>query len=393
MQCLLVFAVLLVVLQVTLSTPRKPEDELRGIVRQLEDLVARGRNGKPRPTPVTEDKNPSGPRGPTDKDGDSSSRKYDRMIKMFYRLLKPYFGTFPSGNYTSDVTVDKIVEMMNEWYKKMPWDKPIPMTFRKRAFFNMARILLRAHFQCATAKINQIIFYVLKSQERAMTLNDKSMFQNVRTILESWITSTRRLDRTSRRIVGAAHGHVFGEIMGHIKYFQFKDIMEFFGKVKPFLRRAISEKWDVSKFDQELRNLLSDFNFGCPSLDDLWEFHRKLATSFKERFTNDTHYKEAEQWLTINIPRFIPSDTDPAPIIQDLLQVYTGYVSAAVQNFEQVETHMITGNTDDIMNYMATFLSPDQLQYLRTLFEFMNTADTYGGNMNLDDSPYSVDED
>ncbi|XP_061171586.1 uncharacterized protein LOC133181059 [Saccostrea echinata] len=389
MQSLIVFVVLLAVFHGSLSTQSK-SDELRGIVRQLEGLVAREWKGKPRPTSI-----PSEPRGPTDKGSDPSSRKYDRMIKMFFKLLKPYFGTFPSGNYTSDMPVDKIVEMMNEWYKNMPSKTSDPKAFRKWAFFNMARVLLRAHFQCATAKINQIIFYVLKAQERAMTANDKSMYESIRTILENWINGTEMLDRATRRIVGAAHRHVFGEIMSHIKYFQFKDTIDFFQKVKPFIKRAIREKWTVFKFDEKLRELLSNFDFGCPGLDDFLEFHRKLAVSFKQRFSEDTHFKEAERWLTANLPRYI--NTDPAPVLPDILQVYTGYVNAAVRNFEQVEVHMTTGNTDDIANFMSTFLTPDQLEYLKAIFEFLKATGTDSGDTdssnNMDVSSYSVDED
>lgn len=48
---------------------------------------------------------------------------------------------------------------------------------------------------------------------------------------------------------------------------------------------------------------------------------------------------------------------DSATVVQGILGVYRDYVTAAVGVFQEVEKHMITGDAEDILNFVSQFLS------------------------------------
>ncbi|XP_061180453.1 uncharacterized protein LOC133189026 [Saccostrea echinata] len=373
MRSLKVLLVLLSLFYVSLSM--NSEDELRVVVRKLERLIAKEKTSD-RPW-FTGTKFPPGPHGKTDKNGTPY-----KLHRIFDMLLRPYFGSAPSGDFqftNLPLTREQFVKEANDWYMTMlSRDSSDLVQIRKQAFFNMTSALLKAIFQCPTAKINQMVFYVLKDQERVMTEEDQNMYTYVRNILENQITNNTTRENVARMIVKTAHRHIFGDFMEYIKFFYFKDIMEFFGKMKILLYRARQEKWSVTEFDQKLNELLlsgNNFDFKCPRLQDLWDFHRTLAVRFQQRYSEDKHLDKAREWLTkYLVPRYLTSD--PAPVIKAILQVYKGYVRGAVRNFDRVETHMTTGNMDNIIIFVSEFLNGGQLEYLKAIFEYLKATDS-----------------
>ncbi|XP_048776501.2 uncharacterized protein LOC125680776 [Ostrea edulis] len=360
MEFLKVLVVLVVAVHGSLSKPISSEDELRVIVGQLERQVASLRQ-------YVVDKNMpeyslSGA-GPL---LESTPEFPFSGTEMFGKLLRPYFSSFPDGPYTSEVslTPDDIMTMLKSWYS-------VDQTFKERTFFNVAREILNAHFQCATTKINQMVYYVLKEQARAMTEDDQNMNTRARKILENWITDTATVDKVTQKIVMSAHRHTYGEIMDNIRYFQFKDIVQFLGKIKLFLWKARQNNW-TPLTDEKLNQLLTDhdFVFKCPSVNDLWEFHQEIASTFQERFSVAKPFHEAETWLNKVLPTYMSTEATHA--VTAILQVYKDYIKSAMQHFQEVEDHMTTRNTADIMDFMSKFLSPHQLQYLQSTFEFLN---------------------
>ncbi|XP_061171096.1 uncharacterized protein LOC133180606 [Saccostrea echinata] len=373
-----VLVILVAVIHCSVSRPSNPENELRVIVRQLERLVARTDTGTP--------DSPPGPRVPDDDDSDStndeeidlSEEVYKMLFEMFDRILKPYFGSFPSGTFTSTMplTRERFVRLFKDWFKTIAGN-PSDTTFRE-IFFNTTGTFLNARFQCATSKLNQMIFYVLKDQERALTAGDeKSMYALVKKILGKHITDEATLNEVMRTMVKNAHMHVFGTMM-NMKYFLLRDIMEFFGRMRMMLNTAERETWTVTKFEEAVKELMSDSNieFRCPRLSELWEYHRELFRDFQEMLKDD-FFNEAETWLKNYLAKYI---TDPAPVIREILPLYTKYVRAVEWHFKEIDNHMITGNFGDITTFVSKFLQPDQLNYLKSIFEHLKTTGTNTGS-------------
>ncbi|XP_048734452.2 uncharacterized protein LOC125650309 isoform X2 [Ostrea edulis] len=396
MEFLKVLVVLIVVSHGSLSNPVSTEGELRDIVGKLERLSASLRRyvvGGSRPENSMSDVPLSGymsefpipgtrplvPWG-LDNELDPSSPTY----KMFGKLLKPYFSSFPRGLYTSEMqlTPRNVVAMLNAWYS----NDDQTMT-KEQTFFNVARELLDAHFQCATTRINQIVFYVFKDQIRAMAKDDWKMNTSVGKVLGNLITDTAVVDKVAQKIV-AAHRNAYGDIMEHIEYFK---LNEFLAKMKMFIGKAEQDKWTPVVFHEKLNQLLTDFDFvfQCPTVHDLWEFHQTIVSRFQDRLSEIKPFAETEAWLKKVLPTYMTTDATPA--ITAILQMYKDYVKLAILHFEQVENHVTSGNTADITNFMSQFLAPHQLQYLQSIFEFLNTGTTHNsmemgqiGNKNTD---------
>ncbi|XP_048745322.1 uncharacterized protein LOC125658198 [Ostrea edulis] len=365
MEFLKVLVVLFVVFHGSLSKPIGSDDELRVIAGQLERLVGSLRRL------VDYVDMPEYSMSDTEARSESTLEYPIPGTKLLGKLLMPYFRSFPDGPYTSEMSLTQhnIVAKLSAWYRS---DQ---MMFRERAFDNIAEELLNAHFQCATTKLNQIVFYVLKNKAHEMTENDLNMNVRVRKILKSWM-DTSNVDNVAQEIVLAAQKQTYGEIIDHIAYFQLEDILEFLGKIKMLMRRAEQNKWSPVMFDEKLNQLLTDheFVFECPSMDDLWRFHLEIASRFQERFPITKPLTETKVWLREVLPTYITTDATPA--ITAIIQVYKDYVKSVMSQFKEVENHMINGNTADIANFMSKYLAPHQLQYLRSVFEFLNTRDT-----------------
>ncbi|XP_048757969.2 uncharacterized protein LOC125668183 [Ostrea edulis] len=394
MEFLKVLVVLIVISHGSLSKPASSEDEIRDIVGKLERLAASLRQyvvdgSRPEnsmssigllsgstsefPIPGT---GPLGLWGLDNNDRDPSSPTYKLLYKMFGKLLKPYFSSFPSGPYSSEMrllTPRNVVAMLNAWYNNVD-----QMMTKEHAYFSVARELLEAHFQCATTKINQMVFYVFKEQIRAMAGDDWKINTHVRKVLGNWIMDTAVVDKVTQKIVLAAHRHAYGDIMEHIEYFQLHDIVEFLAKTKMLMLRAEQDKWTPVVFDEKLNQHLTDNDavFQCPSVHDLWEFHRTIVGRFQERLSESKPFTETEAWLNKVLPAYMTTEASPA--ITAILQVYKDYVKSAMLHFEQVENHVTSGNTVDITNFMSKFLAPHQLQYLQSIFEFLNTGNIRG---------------
>ncbi|XP_062604639.1 uncharacterized protein LOC134266408 [Saccostrea cucullata] len=359
MRSLKVLLVLLSLFCVSLSRELDSGDDLRAVLRKLERLLSREITGT-NPTP--------GPDGETDKG----------LSGVFNTILEPYFGSFPSGNFQFtelSLTREEFVKIANEWYTTtLSRDSS---ELQQKAFSNMTSVLLEAIFKCPTAKINQMVFYVLKDRERAMTEGDRNMYDYVKKILENQITNDITRESVARMIVKDAHRHMFGDFMKYIKFFYFKDIMEFFGKMKTLLYEARKDELSVSEFDQKLNELLtseSKFDFKCPRLQHLWDFHQALAVRFQQKFSEDKHLGEARTTMTKYLAGYLTSD--PTPVVSAILRVYSKYVKGAVRNFERVETHMTTRNMDDIINFVSEFLNEEQLQYLKSIFEYLKVTES-----------------
>lgn len=73
-----------------------------------------------------------------------------------------------------------------------------------------------------------------------------------------------------------------------------------------------------------------------------------------DRFSKTKPFAEAEAWLTNFLREHVK---DPATVVQGILGVYRGYITGAVGVFQQVEKHMTSGNTDDILRFVSRFLS------------------------------------
>ncbi|XP_048746520.2 uncharacterized protein LOC125659033 [Ostrea edulis] len=391
MEFLKVLVVLIVVLHGSLSKPASSEEELRDIVGKLErlatslrqyvvdgsrpensmsDIVSLSGSTPEFPIPGTR---PLELWGLDDDELDPSSPTYKWLYKMFGKLLKPYFSSFPSGPYSSEMqlTPRNVVTMLNAWYNNAD-----QMT-KEQTFVNVVRELLDAHFQCATTRINQIVFYVFKDQEHAMAEDDWKVNTRVRKVLGNWITDTAVVNKVAQKIVMAAHRHAYGDILEHIEYFQLNDIVEFLAKLKMLMLRAEQDELTPVMFNERLNQLLTDYDavFQCPSVRDLWEFHQTIVSRVQERLSEIEPFTETEAWLKKVLPTYMT--TDATPTITAILQVYKDYVKSAMLHFEQVENHVTSGNTADITNFMSHFLAPHQLQYLRSIFEFLNTGNTH----------------
>jgi hypothetical protein len=63
------------------------------------------------------------------------------------------------------------------------------------------------------------------------------------------------------------------------------DIRNFLANLKMLVRRAEQNKWSPTVFHDKLNQLLtnSDVVFKCPSMDDLWRFHKEMASRFQEK--------------------------------------------------------------------------------------------------------------
>ncbi|XP_048763855.1 uncharacterized protein LOC125671909 [Ostrea edulis] len=388
MEFLKVLVVLFVVLHGSLSKPVSSEDELRDIVGKLERLAASLRQYVVDSSRFEYSMSDVGPQsGSTPEfpipgtrpiglwgfDKDPSSPTYKSLYKMSGKLLKPYFHSFPSGPYTSEMrlTPRNVVTMLNAWYNDAD-----QMMLKEQTFVNVARELLDAHFQCATTRVNQIIFYVLKDQVRTMAEEDWKINAHMRKVLGNWITDTAVVDKVAQKIVMVAQRHAYGNIMEHIEYFQLNDIVEFLAKMKMFMWKAEQDKWTPVMFDEKFGQLLTDndFVFQCPSVHDLWEFHQTIVSRYQERLSETKPFSETEAWLEKVLPTYMT--TDATPVITAILQVYKDFVKSAMLHFEQVEKHVTSGNTADITNFMSQFLAPHQLQYLQSIFEFLNIENT-----------------
>ncbi|XP_056013872.1 uncharacterized protein LOC125673767 [Ostrea edulis] len=369
MEFLKVLVVLLVVFHDSLSKPIGSEDELREIVGQLEGLVSSLRRyvvygGKPEYSMNSiEPWSESTPESPIP------------GARMLGKLLRPYFGSFPDGPYTSEMTLTQhnIVTKLSAWYRT---DQ---VMFRERAFVIIAGELLNAHFQCATTKLNQVVFYVFKHKLREMTNNDQNMNIRVRDILQRWVMDTATVDNVAQEIVLTAQRHTYGEIIDHIVYFQLEDIVEFLGKMKMFMWKADQNKWSPVIFDEKLNQLLTDndFVFKCPSMNDLRRFHQEIASRFHERTRVIKPLTEMEAWLRKTLPTYMTTDATPA--ITAIIQLCTDYVKSAMFRFKEVENHVTTGKPVDITNFMSRYLAPHQLKYMQSIFEFLNTGNTNNG--------------
>ncbi|XP_048778889.2 uncharacterized protein LOC125682391 [Ostrea edulis] len=390
MEFLKVLVILIVVSHGSLSKPVSSEDELR-VIGKLERLVASLRqyvvDGNRRensvsgigplsgfapkfPIPGTRT---LGPWGLDNDELDPSSPTYKWLYKMVGKLLKPYFSSFPSGPYSSEMqsTPRNVVAMMNAWYVNDD-----QMMTKEDAFFNVAREILDAHFQCATTRINQIVFYVFKDQVRAMVEDDWKIDTRVRKVLGSWITDMAVADKVAQKIM-AAHRNTYGDIMEQIEYFQLNDIVEFLAKMKMLMWKAEQDEWTPVMINKKLNQLLTDNDlvFQCPSVRDLWEFHQKIVIRFQQRLSETKPLSETEAWLKEVLPVYITTDATPA--ITAILQMYKDYIKSDMVHFEQVENHVTSGNTADITDFMSQFLAPHQLQYLQSIFEFLNTGNTH----------------
>ncbi|XP_048760787.2 uncharacterized protein LOC125669955 isoform X3 [Ostrea edulis] len=385
MEFLKVLVVLFVVLHGSLSKPVSSEDELRDIVGELERLatslrkyVVDGRrpvnsmsgigllSGSTPEFPIPGTRL-LGPWGLDNDELDPSSPTYKYLHKMFGKLLKPYFRNFPNGPYSLEMqlTPRNVVTMLNAWYNNAD-----QMMTKEQTYFSVARELLDAHFQCATTRINQMVFYVFKDQVRAMAEDDWKIHTRVRKILGNWITDKTVVDKVAKKIVMAAHKPAYGDIMEHIEYFQLDDIVEFLAKMKMLMWKAEQEKWTPVVFDEKLNQLLTDYDavFQCPSVHNLWEFHRQLVSRVQQRLSETKPFAETKAWLKKVLPEYMTADA-----ITAILQVCKNYVNSAMLHFEQMENHVTSGNTVDI-NFMSEFLAPHQLQYLQSVFEFLNTG-------------------
>ncbi|XP_062608031.1 uncharacterized protein LOC134269849 [Saccostrea cucullata] len=374
MESLKVLVVLVAVIHCSLSRPSNPDNELRVIVRELEKLVARADTDTftpPLPGPGVPDDSDS----TNDVDNDFSEEEYKMLLELFDRLLKPYFGSFPSGTFTSTMplTRERFVMMLKDWFNMIAGN-PSDMSF-KEMFLNTTGTFLNARFQCATSKLNQMIFYVLKDQERKLTSNDKkSMYTTVKRILSKYISDESTLNDVMRTMVKAAHTHVFGTMM-NIKYFPLRDVMQFFGRVRIMLKTAEKESWTITRFEKEVKEVMFDSNmeFRCPRLGELWEYHRELYKDFQEMLKED-FFKEAGMWLKNYLAKYI---TDPAPVIAEILPLYTKYVRAVESTFKDIDSRMTTEN---LTTFVSKFLSPDQINYLKSIMEHLKTTGTDTGS-------------
>ncbi|XP_048745333.2 uncharacterized protein LOC125658212 [Ostrea edulis] len=362
MEFLKVLVVLFVVFHGSLSKPIGSDDELRVIVGQLERLVGSLRRQ------VDYVDMPEYSMSRIEPRSESTPEFPVPGARMLGKLLRPHFVSFPVGPYTLEMpsTQHDIVEKLSAWYRS---DQ---VMFRERALGNIAGELLNAHFQCATTKLNQIVFYVLKQKSPEMT-NEQNMNMRVRKILESWIMDTANVNNVAQRIVSAAQSYTYGQVIDHLGHFQLQDIEEFLGKMKMLMSMAEDNKWSPSVFDGKLNQLLTDnhFLFKCPSMNHLWQFHHGIASHFQETFPVANPLTETEAWVRKFLPTYLTTDATPA--ITTILQVYTDYVKSVMFHLEEVENHMSTGNTADITNFMSKYLAPHQLQYLQSLFEFLNS--------------------
>jgi hypothetical protein len=61
--------------------------------------------------------------------------------------------------------------------------------------------------------------------------------------------------------------------------------MEFLANMKMLMRTAEQNKWSPVLFGEKLNQLLEDnhFVFKCPSMNDVWRFHKEILNSFQER--------------------------------------------------------------------------------------------------------------
>ncbi|XP_048750987.2 uncharacterized protein LOC125662706 [Ostrea edulis] len=367
MEFLKVLVVLLLVFHGSLSKPIGSGDELRVIVGQLERLVASLRQQ------VDYVDKPEYMYSMSDIQSWSESTPEFPIpgAKMLGKLLKPYFGSFPDGPYTSEMPLRPydIMTKLSAWYNT-------EVTFRERGFGDIVEEIVKAHFQCAATKLNQMVFYVLKHNSREITKNDQVMNIHVREILRRWMMDTATMHNVAQEIVLTTQRQTFEEIIDQIADFQFEDIEEFLGKLRVLLWKTEQNKWSPVMFDEKLNQFLTDndFVFKCPSINDLWRFHKKIASRFQERFPVNKLLTETDAWLRKVLPTYMPTDATPA--ITAILQVCTDYVKSVKLHFREVENHVSTGNAADVTNFMSKYLVPHQLKYLQSVFEFLNTGDT-----------------
>lgn len=358
--------VLLAVFHGSLSRPR--DDEFRAVVEDLRRIVERkmkDMEGKPSPPGPSGTISPPGPFMPK---------------KMLLSFIDNYYGDFPAGNYSWDMPMDtnRLADFYT-WFK----NANIPSTpmFQSPVFSKMATKCLDSYFQCAAMKINQMVFYVLKEQETAMTAEkDKTMYTEIRRILEAELTDPSA-SAITKEIVTKSHAHTYDTIMNKIEQFQLNEMAKFMLNMRMSMMKAVRKGWTVDELIQKLMET-SDI-YRCPDVDDLWEFHKKISVYFQRRFSKTTPFVEAEAWLTNFLREHVK---DPATVVQGILGVYRGYITGAVGVFQQVEKHMTSGNTDDILRFVSRFLSKEQLSYLESILRDLNDSDENDGDDDMDDT-------
>ncbi|XP_022345132.2 uncharacterized protein LOC111137778 [Crassostrea virginica] len=383
MHCLKFLVVFLAVLQGSLSRRPTDDDDLRAVVEGLERLAERGLL-RPRGGPS------SNPRRPGDGSMDFTKPPKgpggfkDKSWKQ-WEYLNNYYGQFPRGEYTWEMPLDMdyFRDLAYAWYST---GFPNGASDRMKAFSNITTEILNSHFQCATMKINQMVFYVLKEREGVMMADeDNSMYTLVRRVLESHVTDTQTREMLSKKIVSRSHSFMFQTIMNQVKIFQFKGFAKILKRMKRFMSTT-KTTWTAEEFYTKMNNLMekTEFNLECPNVDDLWLFHKKISILFQKRFAGTWHFRKAEYWVTNVLKSYMTSD--PAPVVQQILAIYKGYIAGAIRKFGEVEGHMKSGNTADILQFVSQFLSSDQLAYLRSIFD-----DLGGDEGSFTDSPDVTD--
>lgn len=262
------------------------------------------------------------------------------------------------------LTQAELITQLNAWYTSRTSD---PMAFRERAFVNTTGEILKANFKCATAKLNQIIFYILNNYDQRMTTEDQMMLTGLRQILKDYM-SPSDLDSFANMVVNIGHDRLFRNMMDFIRYFQFEGFQDFFEQLRVFLTKAGKAKWTVAEFDQKLTIMMheSGFDFTCPPPSTMWAFHGEIAKSFKEKFSMMKHLAKAKGWLTGFLGKYTTSA--PSTVIDEILQLYSTYTKKAVEEFTQVEMQMSTGNMDRLETFLSKFLTTSQIQYLKSIF-------------------------
>lgn len=300
--------------------------------------------------------------------------------KMLLSHIDNYYGDFPAGNYSWDTPMDtnRLVDFYT-WFKNANISSK-PM-FQSPVFSKMVTKFLDSYFRCAAMKINQMVFYVLKEQETAMTAEkDNTMYTEIRRILGGHLTDPSASALTME-IVTKSHAHIYDAIMNKIKQFQLNEMGTFLLNMRMSMMKAVRKGWTVEELIQKLMETGDIYK--CPIVSDLWEFHKKISVYFQRRFSITTPFAEAEAWLTNFLRDHVK---DPATVVQGILGVYRGYVTGAVGVFQQVEKHMTSGNTDDILQFVSRFLSKEQLSYLKSILRDLNDSDENDGDDDMDDT-------
>ncbi|XP_052702691.1 uncharacterized protein LOC128179333 [Crassostrea angulata] len=353
MESLKVLVVLLAVFHGSLSRPQD-DDELRAVVENLRRLVERKMND------MGDKPSPPGPSVPGPR----------RPKKMLMTFIDNYYGDFPGGNYTWGTPVDmnSLVDIYT-WFKNADISST-PM-FQSPAFSKMLTKFLDSYFRCAAMKINQMAFYILQEQETAMAAEkDNTMYTEIRRILEAELTDPSAI---TMEIVKKSFAHTYDTIMLKVKHFQMRGMGKIFRKMRMFMKKAVRKGWTVEELKSNFLKLMETADFyKCPDEGDLREYHKKISVYFQRRFSKRKPFAKAEAWLTNFLREHVK---DPATVVQGILGVYRGYVTAAVGVFQEVEKHMITGDAEDILNFVSQFLTEDQLSYLKAIFRDLGGSD------------------